>query len=50
MSLRKNFMVGDHVVWNSEAGRVQGMIRKKITSIITFKGYIVRASRGSPSI
>ena len=48
MSLKKNFKVGDHVEWNSEAGRVQGMIREKITSAITFKGYMVRASKEEP--
>ena len=48
MSLKKNFMVGDQVEWNSEAGRVRGMIRKKITSAITFKGYTVRASKEEP--
>jgi hypothetical protein len=34
-----DFKVGDHVEWNSEAGRVRGTIRKKHTSEITFKGY-----------
>ena len=48
MSLKKNFMVGDHVEWNSEAGRVRGTIRKKITSAIMFKGYTVRASKEDP--
>ena len=38
-------MVGDYVAWNSEAGRVRGMIRKKITSAIMFKGYTVRTSK-----
>ncbi|MGA8476987.1 MAG: HVA1 family protein [Chthoniobacterales bacterium] len=27
-----DFKVGDHVKWNSEAGRVRGTIKKKITS------------------
>jgi hypothetical protein len=43
-----NFKIGDHVAWNSEAGRVRGTIKKKITSPITFKGYTVRASREQP--
>ena len=34
--------------WNSEAGRVTGVIRKKITSHINFKGYTVRASTEEP--
>ena len=43
-----NFKVGDHVAWNSEAGRVRGTIKKRITSPVTFKGYIVRASKDEP--
>jgi hypothetical protein len=42
------FKVGDHVAWNSEAGRVRGTIKKKITSKIEFKGYTVHASREEP--
>ena len=42
------FKVGDRVHWNSEAGRVTGVIRKKITSQIKFKGYTVRASTDEP--
>lgn len=43
-----DFSVGDYVEWNSEAGRVRGTIRKKITSEITFKGYTVHASKEEP--
>ena len=43
-----DFKVGDHVEWNSEAGRVRGTIKKKITSKITFKGYKVHASKEGP--
>ena len=42
------FKVGEHVGWNSEAGRVRGTIKKKITSEITFKGYTVHASKEEP--
>jgi hypothetical protein len=42
------FKVGDHVSWNSEAGRVSGIIRKRISSPIEFKGYTVHASREEP--
>ncbi|HEV8071825.1 MAG TPA: DUF2945 domain-containing protein [Planctomycetaceae bacterium] len=42
------FKVGDHVEWNSEAGRVRGTIKKKVTSEITFKGYTVHASKDEP--
>jgi hypothetical protein len=43
-----DFKVGDHVEWNSEAGRVRGTIIKIVTSPITFKGYIVHASKEEP--
>jgi hypothetical protein len=43
-----DFKRGDHVEWNSEAGRVRGTIRKKITSEITFKGYKRHASKKEP--
>jgi len=42
------FKVGDHVEWNSEAGRVRGTIKKKITSQVKFKGYTVHASKDEP--
>ena len=44
----KTFNVGNHVRWNSEAGRVSGVIIKKITSDTKFKGYTHHASRESP--
>jgi hypothetical protein len=44
----KHFKVGDHVTWNSEAGYVSGIIKKKITSEIEFKGYKVHASKDEP--
>ena len=43
-----DFKAGDHVEWNSEAGRVRGTIKKKHTSEIRFKGYTVHASREEP--
>ena len=46
--MSQNFKVGDHVSWNSEAGRVRGTIKKRITSVITFKGYKVHASKEEP--
>jgi hypothetical protein len=48
MAVPDAFKVGDHVSWNSEAGRVSGIIRKKITAPLEFKGYTVRASREEP--
>ncbi len=46
--MTREFQVGDHVEWNSEAGRVRGTIKKKITSEIEFKGYTVHASKEEP--
>ena len=42
------FKVGDHVQWNSEAGRVRGTIKKKISSPTRFKTYTARASKIEP--
>jgi hypothetical protein len=44
----KRFKRGDHVSWNSEAGRVRGKITRVVTSPTQFKGYTVRASRKDP--
>ncbi len=44
----KDFKVGDHVTWNSEAGHVSGTILEKVTSEIKFKGYTVHASAEEP--
>jgi hypothetical protein len=43
-----SFKVGDHVEWNSEAGRVRGTILKKFTSETQFKGYTRHASKDEP--
>ena len=40
--------LGDHVSWNSEAGRVTGRIIRVVTSEIQFKGYAVQASPEGP--
>ena len=42
------FKVGDHVEWNSEAGRVKGHIIRIITAPIQFKGYTRHASEKEP--
>jgi hypothetical protein len=48
-STRKaGFKRGDHVSWNSEAGRVRGHIVRVVTAPRKFKGYIVRASQDEP--
>jgi hypothetical protein len=46
--MKEDFKVGDYVEWNSEAGRVRGTIKKKVTSPIKFKTYTVRASKDEP--
>ncbi len=46
--MAQDFKVGDHVEWNSEAGRVRGTIKKKHTAELTFKGYTVHASKDDP--
>jgi hypothetical protein len=46
--MKKAFKVGDHVEWNSEAGRVRGHIIEVITSPIQFKGYTRHASEKEP--
>ena len=48
MAKKDAFKVGDHVEWNSEAGRVRGTIKKKVTSAIKFKTYTVHASKDEP--
>jgi DUF2945 family protein len=44
----RRFKRGDHVSWNSEAGRVRGRITRVLTSESTFKGYTVHASKDEP--
>jgi hypothetical protein len=46
--VRSAFRIGDHVSWNSEAGRVKGVIKKKLVAPIKLKGYMVRASVEEP--
>ncbi len=46
--MKKEFKIGDHVEWNSEAGRVRGTIKKIIKSEIKFKNYTVHASKEEP--
>ena len=48
MMAKTHFEKGDHVSWNSEAGRVRGTIIRVITSEIKFKGYTVHASLDEP--
>ena len=45
---RGKFKVGDHVHWNSEAGRVSGRIIKVHTRDTEYKGHPRHASRDEP--
>jgi len=44
----RSFSVGDHVSWNSEAGRVSGRIIRVHTANVDWKGYTHRASPDAP--
>lgn len=44
----KIFGVGDHVSWNSEAGRVSGHIVRVHTRDVDYKGYTHHASKDDP--
>ncbi len=44
----KTFKVGDHVTWNSEAGRVSGRIVRVHTKDTDYKGYTHHASADDP--
>ena len=46
--MQRRFNVGDHVIWNSEAGRVSGKIVKVHTADLDYKGYTHHASKGDP--
>ena len=44
----KIFKIGDHVSWNSEAGRVTGRIARVHTKDVSYKGYIHHANKDDP--
>ena len=46
--MAKAFKVGDHVSWNSEAGRVRGRIVRVHSRDVNYTGYIHHASREEP--
>jgi hypothetical protein len=46
--VKKNLNIGDHVSWNSEAGRVTGTIVKVHTKDFEYKGYIHHANKDDP--
>ena len=46
--MKREFKVGDHVTWNSEAGHVSGTIIKVHTKSVNYKGYTHHASEVEP--
>jgi DUF2945 family protein len=46
--MANTFKIGDHVTWNSEAGRVSGRIVKVHTKNVNYKGYVHHASKEDP--
>ena len=46
--MTRSFTIGDHVSWNSEAGRVAGTITKVHRKNIEYKGYTHHASPKEP--
>lgn len=46
--MRRKFRVGDHVTWNSEAGRVSGRIIRAHTGDFDYKGYTHHANKADP--
>ena len=46
--MAKTFNVGDHVSWNSEAGRVRGRILRVLRKDVNYKGYVHHASPDDP--
>ena len=48
MFMKNKFQIGDHVTWNSEAGRVSGMIFRVHTRNFDVNGYTHHASADAP--
>lgn len=44
----QSFKIGDRVSWNSEAGRVSGIIIAVHTSNVVWKGYVHHATHDEP--
>lgn len=47
-AMTKRFEIGDHVSWNSEAGRVSGTIIAIHTADFDYKGHVHHASEDDP--
>ena len=48
LPMTRRFRIGDHVTWNSEAGRVSGTIIAVHTRDFDYKGHVHRASQDDP--
>jgi hypothetical protein len=46
--MSRSLKIGDHVSWNSEAGRVSGTITKVHMRDFDYKGHTRRASESEP--
>ena len=46
--MAKRFKNGDHVSWNSEAGRLRGRIVRVHTRDVNYKGYVHHATEDEP--
>ncbi len=46
--MTRSFKIGDHVIWNSEAGRVTGTIIAVHTRDFDYKGHVHHASEAAP--
>lgn len=46
--MKRRFKTGDHVSWNSEAGRVSGTIVKVHVRDVEWKGYTHHATADEP--
>jgi hypothetical protein len=46
--MSKQFKIGDHVSWNSEAGHVSGKIIKVHMKDFNYKGYVHHATKDDP--
>lgn len=48
LAMTRTFKIGNHVSWNSEAGRVRGRIVRVHTKDVNYKGYVHHASADDP--
>jgi hypothetical protein len=46
--MSQTFKIGDQVEWRADGGLATGTITKKVTSEISFKGYVRHASEKDP--